>query len=81
MEPIFEYKRLGFSFTVYPNRIETSSGTMFKKHSSLLMRNVTDVTLTRSGQLEVMTSDGKKHKFIIGLTAPQARQAILEAIP
>jgi predicted transport protein len=81
MEPLFEYKRVGFSLAVFANRIDVTRGTWFKKRESLLLRNVTDVTLTGSGRLEITTSDGKKHKYTTGLGGQDARQAILNSLP
>jgi len=78
-EPVFEYSRTGFKFTVFPNRIETESmGAFFKKNrQTVLLKTVTTIEITGlTKQLKLTTVDGKKWEWQLGTKGDEARDAI-----
>ena len=83
MEPVFTYTRTGYSFTVYPNRIETHDTSGFGaftggKRESYPIKNISDVTI--SGvlrKLKITMNNGKAQEFMLGTESEEARQAIL----
>lgn len=76
--PVYVHQRLGFHFAVYPNRIEVTKGTTFPRKDTILVRSIIDIDVRRfSGTLRIKTIDGKKHDFILGLDAENARQVLL----
>lgn len=86
-EPIFIYERTGFSLKVYKNRIDISDKSGFGaaltggKQQSILMRNITDVTIKGiTRKLHITTSDNKTHEFVLGTKSEEARQAILSVL-
>lgn len=80
MEPAFEHSRKGFEFRVYPNRIVVNEGLVVKNEKVILLRNVTNVTVTPMGKLQVSTSDGARYEYMLGLEAKSARDAILQGL-
>jgi len=86
-EPLFRYHRVGFTFSVYRNRIDVvdKSG-MFGmlgagKNETILLRSVTDVTIEGAARkLKITTSDGRKREFILGPKGKEARETILSLL-
>ena len=66
-QPLYDEKRFGFQFTVWPTRIEISDGLFtLAKHTTILLRAITDVS--RGGidrQLRITTQDGSTKKFVL----------------
>lgn len=86
-EPAFTYTRIGFEFRVYHNRIDILDKSGFGaklsggKRETILLRNVTDVTVKGlTKKLSITTSDAKTHEFNLGPKSDEARQAILSAL-
>jgi hypothetical protein len=78
--PLFEEKRFGFRFTVYPNRIETQEGTFGRvaKNETLLLKTVTAVEVVgMSRKLRLTTQDGRVREYNLGTHGEQARQTIV----
>ena len=79
MEKVFEYSRFGFTFTVYPNRIEVSEGPWksIAKKTTLLIRNIASVEIKgMSRKLFIRMNDNTTHEYIIGLEVENAVSAI-----
>lgn len=81
MEPLYTYKRAGFTFEVYPNRIDIVEGAVLKKRESIMMRSVTDVQVTRTNRLRITTQDGRTREYVLGTNYDEARLAILNVLP
>lgn len=86
-DPVFKYERTGFSFHVYPNRIDivdkSAFGAVFTggKRETILLRNVTGVSVAgATRKLKISTSDGKSQDFNLGPKSEDARQAIVELL-
>lgn len=84
MEPTYTYSRVGFSFTVYANRIDivdkSAFGAFFTggKKETILLRNITSVDVKgMTRKLTITTSDNKAREFNLGGKSEQARQAIV----
>lgn len=79
-EPLYHYKRIGFSFSVHPNRIDIveKSGFFPAKPSSIPLKNVASVTKTISGKIILTLNDGTKREYTIGPDAERAQQVIAE---
>jgi hypothetical protein len=77
-EYVYQYKRYGFEFTVWRNRIEIRErGMLAWRTDTLLLRNVNDVGVRLGGKLQLTLSDGKTREYILGLKAEEARAAIV----
>jgi hypothetical protein len=86
-EPIFVYERTGLSFKVYRNRIDVLDKSGFGaywtggKQQTILLRNVTDVTVQGlTKKLRITTNDGKSHEFQLATKGDEARQAIVSVL-
>jgi hypothetical protein len=81
--PLFRYARAGFSFEVYPNRVEVLdksglTGRFAPKRETIPARTIAGVDvkgITR--KLTITTNDGRAHEFNLGGQHEDARQAIL----
>jgi hypothetical protein len=73
------YNRLGFSLTVYPNRIEVVEGVM-RKRTIIPLRNVANVEKTLTNKVIIHTNDGKKQTFVCGLQTGKIYDAIMAAL-
>jgi hypothetical protein len=85
-EPIFRYHRTGFTFEVYPNRIEVtekkglSAFTGGNKHS-ILARTITGVEMKGiTRKLSITTNDGKRTEYQLGTEGEAAREAVLSIL-
>lgn len=79
-QPIFQEKRFGFEFTVYPNRIETSEGAFgaTAKKDTILNKSITEVAVVgMTRKLQITTQDGRKRQYNLGGNAEKAKQAIV----
>ena len=82
MQPLAEYKRIGFSLAVYPNRIETSQVTFMwlRKKEVIPVRNIANVERPLSGRVIIHTNDGKKHSLICGFDRDRIYEAIMQVL-
>lgn len=83
VEPLFRYHRAGFTFEVFPNRLEIAERKMFStKRETVPIRKISSVSVVgvSKSHLEVATDDGKKAKWLLGTDAPAARAAIVELL-
>lgn len=83
-EPLFIHERYGFSFKVYRNRIDIVERQFIgtKKTTTHLLRQVASVEVKPiGGKLILVLTDNKKHEYIIGTQADEARQAIVSVLP
>lgn len=82
-EPIAQFTRPMFTFTVYHNRIEIeeTGALLLKKKTSILLRNVSGVEMNRvKTQLTVKTNDGKQLKWLLAPRTEELYNAILGAL-
>lgn len=82
-QPIASHKRIGFTLTVYPNRIEIEERGLagLWKKASVLLRNVTSIDMPRTkAHIVVKTNDGKTHKWICGRDTEAIYQAIMASL-
>lgn len=82
-QTVFEYKRFGFSFTVYTNRIEVIDGAFISlaKKDTILLKNIADVAvkgLTR--RLYITLNSGVTKEYNIGTQSEAAKTAIQTAL-
>jgi hypothetical protein len=79
METLFHYDRTGFTFDVFPNRIEVAEKGLFKTNkTTILIKTITNVEIVGiTKKLKITTQDKKTHEFQIGTNAPAARDTIL----
>lgn len=82
-QPLAQHKRLGFSLTVWPNRIEVEQvgALAMKKREVIPLRNVTAVERhAASSRITVRTNDGKKHTWATGFDTAKIYDAIMSAL-
>lgn len=81
--PLFRYTRAGFTFEVYPNRVEVldKSGLMGRvspKRETIPVRTIAGVDVKgMTRKLTITTNDGTAHTYNLGGQHEDARQAIL----
>lgn len=85
-EPLFRYHRTGFTFEVWPNRVEItekkglSAFTGGNKHS-ILARTITGVEIKGiTRKLSISTNDGKRNEYQLGTDGEKAREAVLSIL-
>ena len=82
-EPVYTFKRTGFELILYANRVVMrKAGFMFMtKEEAIPLRNIASVDVVRgSAMLRIVTNDGKKHSYVVGPQAAQARDAIMSML-
>lgn len=63
-KPVYEEKRVGFRLTVWPNRVETSEGTLIPKLNTYPLKSITGITVAgMTRRLQITTQDGKAHQY------------------
>lgn len=72
-EPLYKYG----GFVVWPNRVEYTTGTVFKKTETYPIRKISSVEASKlTNKLTIRTDDGKEHTFHV-MGVEKARDAIL----
>jgi hypothetical protein len=78
---IAQYNRPGFSFKLYPNRIEIISGVWIKKKRVIPLRNIASADRhAATNRLTIHTNDGKKETFVTGPATGKIYAAIMDAL-
>ena len=73
-KPLYE-KKVGFTYRIYPNRIEIERPSLVGKQIEIiLIRSITNVeTRGINAQIYITTQDGQEHK-IAGIAAGEAQK-------